>query len=234
MVQNKEFRLLRRIDIYIGQKLLSQLEGGNSTNKLDRETIEAAIQQGLQENLPSGQALVEPAQIYAKQAATEMAQVFNSQVNTVDRLIQKTEEDTQEFYSLVKQQQQESQKILNNLVETIATNNSQLIKEMQQGNTNIAQSFTIQVEQINQQLRQAALALEKQISNLELHAAQISDITKLQNTLTHNLDSLEKTGQLSQTLMELHKRVEQLQPVLNKLQRPRRIMVVDMEENESA
>ncbi len=67
LVERMESRLLLRVDIYINDLVLPRLK--EKSEDLDYEGINQSIRQAFQDYLPNPESLIEPAQIYAKQAA---------------------------------------------------------------------------------------------------------------------------------------------------------------------
>ncbi|MDJ0729261.1 MAG: MotA/TolQ/ExbB proton channel family protein [Crocosphaera sp.] len=84
LVERMESRLLLRIDIYINDFVLPRLKEKSET--LDYDGINQSIRQAFQEYLPNPEALIEPAEMYAKQAAEKFSQSFMSEIEKLQQL----------------------------------------------------------------------------------------------------------------------------------------------------
>lgn len=232
-IERQESRLLLAIDIYINDKLLPRLKPAES---LDKTIIDDAISEAFKKHLPSPEILIQPAQEYAKQAAEALAQGFLSEVEKIqgatNKLIQQMNyinqmavKDRENFVTTLTQQQQSSQEI----VEEIKQINTAIHENYQ----TINQDFNAHTEKISQGLEKAAMTLENRIAALENCATQITKITELQRSLEQSFQTLEKTAQLEQVLGEVRTNLALLKPVLEQLNKPRRITLVESEEKRS-
>ena len=84
LVERMESRLLLRIDIYVNDLVLPRLK--EKGEALDYEGINQSIRQAFQDYLPNPESLIEPAQIYAKQAAENFSQSFISEIEKLQQL----------------------------------------------------------------------------------------------------------------------------------------------------
>jgi hypothetical protein len=74
------------------------------------------------------------------------------------------------------------------------------------------------------------MALDSRIAALENCAAQVARIVEFQDSLQQSLHTLEKTAQLGQVLGEVGANLALLKPVLEQLNKPRLITLVESEE----
>ena len=88
-----------------------------------------------------------------------------------------------------------------------------------------------QTQQISLQLEQAAKVLENKVSSLERSANKISDLQDWQASLDDSLRSLEKTAALTRVLEGVKDNLGQLQPILKQLNKPRKITLVEQDNN---
>ena len=234
LVERQESRLLLAIDIYINDRLLPRLKAAES---LDRTIVDNAISQAFQKHLPSPEVLIKPAQEYAQQAADALAQGFLSEVGKIqeatNKLIQKMNyinqmavKDRENFITTLTQQQQSSQESSQEIVEEM----KQINTTIQENYQNINHDFNIHTEQISEGLQKAATSLDSRIAALENCAAQITKIVELQRSLEQSFQTLEKTAQLEQVLGEVRINLALLKPVLENLNKPRRITLVESDE----
>jgi chromosome segregation ATPase len=108
--------------------------------------------------------------------------------------------------------------------------NSQLLAEVKASNLTVANNLTQQADQLGLRLEQAAKALDTRIATLEQCASQVSEIAKLQQNLEQTVHSLEQTAQLEHVLVGVRESLTQLTPILEQLNRPRRITLVERDD----
>ena len=232
LVERYESRLLLGIDIFINDKLLPRLKTQNQS--LSTEAIDTTVKNAIDEHFPNPETLVEPAQSYAQQAANSLAQGFLAEISKVQdvssQVISQLEEvrqlahhDRQQFMEFFALQQQTNQK---SLVEI-----QNLVAEIRQKNARLANDLNSQTQQISLQLEQAAKVLENKVSSLERSANKISDLQDWQASLDDSLRSLEKTAALTKVLEGVKDNLGQLQPVLKQLNKPRKITLVEQDNN---
>ncbi|AFZ61242.1 MotA/TolQ/ExbB proton channel family protein [Anabaena cylindrica FACHB-243] len=233
LVERQESRLLLAIDIYINDRLLPRLKAAES---LDKTIVDDAISQAFQKHLPSPEVLIKPAQEYAKQAADALAQGFLSEVGkihgTTNKLIQQMSyinqmavKDRENFISTLAQQEQSSQKIVQEI--------QQISTAIQDNYQSVNHNFTEHTEHISEGIQKAAMSLDSRIAALENCAVQVARIVEFQQSLEQSLQTLEKTAQLEQVLGEVRTNLALLKPVLEQLNKPRRITLVEAEEKRS-
>jgi len=238
LVERSESRLLLAIDVFINDKLLPRFK--SSIDSLSENTLQQVVDQAFQEHLPSHQALIEPAEAYAQQAATKLAQGFMVEVDKVQQMTatlidqlgevsQTVSQDRQAFITSLEQQQEANTTAFTNLLSELRATNMQLLEELNIGNSTVAKGLFTQAEQISNQLEQAASALQNRVAALEQYSAQVSEIAQLQQSLEHTLQSLEKSAQLEQVLAKVQENLTQLKPALEQLSKPRRITLLEQE-----
>jgi methyl-accepting chemotaxis protein len=134
--------------------------------------------------------------------------------------------DRENFITTLTQQQQSSQESSQEIVEEM----KQISTTIQENYQNINHDFNIHTEQISEGLQKAATSLDSRIAALENCAAQITKIVELQRSLEQSFQTLEKTAQLEQVLGEVRINLALLKPVLENLNKPRRITLVESDE----
>ena len=92
------------------------------------------------------------------------------------------------------------------------------------------ESLSIHSGEITQQLERAAMALRDQVIHLESYAEKTAEIFQVQNSLHKDLAPSLENEQLRDTLTEIRDNIAQLKPVLEGLNRPRRITLVENKE----
>jgi hypothetical protein len=233
LVERYESSLLLGIDVFINDKLLPRLKS-NSGAELNAETIELSVKGAIDEHFPDAKDLIEPASTYAEQAAQALAKGFleqigqvrdvNSQVIAQVREIKEAaERDRTQFLEFFERQQQTNQELITRIKSTV--------EEIRSQNLATTTAFDSQVSGLSLQLEQAAQALENRVKALQQATNKVSDFNSLHQGLEQSFQSLEKTAQLEQVLLGIKEHLAQLAPVLNQLNKPRRITLVEQDGN---
>lgn len=232
LVERYESKLLLGIDVFINDKLLPRLRKNNE--QLDVETIDRAVRGAIKENFPDPEDLVQPARSYAEQAARSLSTGFISEISKVqdvssqviaqvNDIRQQTNRDREEFLGFFAQQQQNNQQLVQQI--------RGIIEEIKQNNTAVANDLNAQTQGISQQLENAARVLESRVGSLEMATQKMSDFQHIQQGLERSFASLEKTAQLENVLGAVKDNLSQLQPILQQLNKPRRITLVEQDPN---
>ncbi|MEM9509697.1 MAG: MotA/TolQ/ExbB proton channel family protein, partial [Cyanobacteria bacterium P01_E01_bin.35] len=230
LVERYESRLLLGIDVFINDKLLPRLKKKNE--QLNEVAINEAVAGAIKEYFPNPQDLIEPAQSYAQEAANQLATGFLTEVskvqdissqviNQVGEIKQQANSDRREFLNFFAQQQQANQE----LVQQIRS----IVEEIRSKNMTAAQDLNAQTQGISEQLEKAAQILETRVSSLEVATQKMSDFQQIQQGLERSFASLEKTAQLEHVLAGVKDNLSQLQPLLQQLNKPRRITLVEQD-----
>lgn len=205
IVERMELRLLQGIESYINDGIISRIE--ESPGNLDEETIRQSVEKVMEKRLPSPEALIEPAKVYATEAASVLAQQFLAEVSPVkeiassvitqiEQLAQLLANDRQQFLTVSEQQRQQTLDMLKGLTTEINSANHQLIDQVQANHTDLSMGLATQTEKLSQTLSKATDALEERISAMERYSKQTNEVAQLQQTLNNTLSSLEKTQDL--------------------------------------
>ena len=222
LVEKYESKLLLGIDVFINDKLLPRLKKKNE--QLDPATINQAVEGAIKQHLPQSKDLVEPAHIYAQEAAKRLSQGFISEISKVQdvssqvieqvsEVRQQANRDRTEFLSFFSEQQQANQ----SLVKQIRA----IVEEIKTNNTAVANDLNAQTQGISQQLEKAAQILESRVGSLEAATQRMSDFQSVQQGLERSFASLEKTAQLEHVLAGVKDNLSQLQPILRQLNQPK-------------
>ena len=230
LVEKYESKLLLGIDVFINDKLLPRLKKKNE--QLDPATINQAVEGAIKEYFPQPQDLIEPANAYAEQAAKRLSTGFLSEIGKVQdvssqviaqvtEVRQMADRDRQEFLSFFAQQQQANQELV---VQIRA-----ILEEIRNKNMAVANDLNAQTQGISHQLEKAAQVLESRVGSLETATQKMTDFQQIQQGLERSFASLEKTAQLENVLAGVKDNLSQLQPILQQLNKPRRITFVEQD-----
>ena len=228
LVERYESNLLLGIDIFINDKLLPRLKKKNE--QLDPATFNQPVAGAIKEYFPNPEDLIDPAHTYAEKASEKLTKGFLSEVskvygissqvvNQVGDMREQANRDRQEFLSFFTQQQKANQE----LVQQIRA----IVEEIRTRNMAAAEDLHAQTQGISQQLEKAAQILETRVGSLETATQKMSDFSLIQQGLERSFASLEKTAQLEHVLSGVKDNLSQLQPILQQLNKPRRITLVE-------
>lgn len=232
LVERYESNLLLGIDVFINDKLLPRLTKKNE--HLDSAAIDQAIAGAIKEYFPNPEDLIDPAHSYAEKASEKLSKGFLSEVSKVygissqvmtqvGDMREQANRDRQEFVNFFNQQQQTNQELVQQIRSVVA--------EIRSKNMAAAAELNAQTQGISQQLEQAAQILETRVGSLEAATQKMSDFSIIQQGLERSFASLEKTAQLEHVLSGVKDNLSQLQPILKQLNQPRRITLVEQDNN---
>ena len=175
------------------QGLLNQVETLHATLQGDRQLLQTAVTQlieSFETRIPSAESLVQPAQLYAEQAADG----FIAQVGKDMGLLQE-----------------------------------QVQQVIQQFDT-LQADLNTDRQALNTALHQAATALQDRVEQLAIHSAQVNEVSQLQTSLVANLKSLKETATLESILGDLQQAIRALEPGLQQLNKPKKILLVEQQD----
>lgn len=235
LVENYESNLLLGIDVFINDKLLPRLTKKNE--QLDSAAINQAVAGAIKEHFPDPEDLIDPAHSYAEKASDKLSKGFLSEVskvygissqviNQVGDIREQANRDRQEFLTFFAQQQKTNQE----LVQQIRL----VVEEIRSKNMATAQDLNAQTQGISQQLEKAAQILETRIGSLEAATRKMPDFSNIQPGVERNFASLEQTSQLENVLSGIRDHLTQIQPVLQQLNKPRRITLVEHDRDQNS
>jgi hypothetical protein len=235
LVENYESNLLLGIDVFINDKLLPRLAKKNE--QLDSAAINQAVAGAIKEHFPDPEDLIDPAHSYAEKASDKLSKGFLSEVSKVygissqvvtqvGDIREQANRDRQEFLTFFAQQQKTNQE----LVQQIRL----VVEEIRSKNMATAQDLNAQTQGVSRQLEKAAQILETRIGSLEAATRKMPDFSNIQPGVERSFASLEQTSQLENVLSGIRDHLTQIQPVLQQLNKPRRITLVEHDRDQNS
>ncbi|MGI0482156.1 MotA/TolQ/ExbB proton channel family protein [Geminocystis sp. CENA526] len=246
LIEKMESELLLATEIYINDHILPRLKENNEQEKsilnsdILIQTVTSAIDnklptkeefiQPIKDALPTPQELINPAEIYAKEAAKNLVSEFIEQfqqikvqetalIDTIKEINQVILLDRDNFVNSFGQQNALNQSIITNIKELV-----DLVRENNEANNN---SLVDRTEVISKELNKAALSLEEKVISLEKSSAKIAELNQLQSSLEKVVEVLNNIGEMQTTLVKMQDKIELLQPTLQDLSKPRIIRLVE-------
>ncbi|MDG2989443.1 MotA/TolQ/ExbB proton channel family protein [Candidatus Synechococcus calcipolaris G9] len=202
IVERQESKLLLTIDGYINDYVLARLPMATPTASLTTSDLQETIQAVLREELPSPEALMEPAQATLEQL-----------VNHLGRLAQALTSDRKQFLTTLEEQHHNQDQAFQQLLHEFQERSQVLVTELHRSQDDFSGHISNQTQALAQLLEQSSQTLQQR---LELLAS-----------LNQALNALAETGSLQLVIHDLNQSLEQLQPVLKQLSQPRRVMLVE-------
>lgn len=246
LVEKMESELLLATEIYINDHILPRLKENNQQEKslLNSDTLIATVTNAIENKLPSKEEfiqpikdalptpeeLINPAEIYAREATKNLVREFKEQfqeikaqetaiIDTIKEINQLILLDRDNFVNSFGQQNALNQSIITNIKELV-----DLVRENNETNNN---SLLDRTQVISNELNKAALSLEEKVNSLEKSSAKISELHQLQSSLEKVAEVLNNFGEMQKTLVNIQDKIELLQPVLQDLSKPRIIRLVE-------
>ncbi|BCX12678.1 MAG: hypothetical protein KatS3mg067_1616 [Thermosynechococcus sp.] len=192
MVERWENKLLLQIDTYINDQLLPRLPVTNAG--VDGATLQQVIQETICTALPTEEKL-------------------QKLLDNLNQLALSVIRDRQQFVATLEARQQQSIEQFERLVTQLQHSQGELLAQVSQEQTAIAQELRQQSEYIAGLLAASDRTLQQRLQLLE--------------TLNQALQALADTGNLQLLLDRLNDTLGHLQPVLRQLAQPRRVTLVE-------
>jgi ABC-type transporter Mla subunit MlaD len=101
------------------------------------------------------------------------------------------------------------------------------VAEMRANAQQVATGLAQHASHIAQSLDRVGATLQQRADALERHSAQLAEVVELERSLDRTLRALETTGELRATLAGVESSMRGLQPAIERLAQPRRIMLVE-------
>lgn len=246
LVERMESQLLLATEIYINDHILPRLKENNEPQKsvLNSDTLIQTVNtaidnklptkeeliQPIKDALPTPQDLINPAEIFAREAAKNLVEEFIHQfkeiniketelINSLKQINEVILKDRDNFFQTFGQQNDLNQSIITNIRELV-----DLVKENNDVNSN---SLNEKTQVIANELNKAAFSLEEKVISLEKSSAKIAELSQLQSTLEKVVEVLNNVGEMQQTLVNIQDKIAILQPTLQDLSKPRVIRLVE-------
>ncbi|MBE9223467.1 MotA/TolQ/ExbB proton channel family protein [Cyanobacterium stanieri LEGE 03274] len=232
LVERIESQLLLQIDIFINDKILPRFseKETSSTSSLDKETISKTINQAIKESLPTPEELIQPAEIYAREAAQNLLKEFLHQFNQIQTQESELVEGIKEVNRIILtdrekiiQSYQEQQNFNATLVDDIKL----LIHQIKEHNNLSQVELDQQINTFKNQLENIAFILDTKINSLQKSSEQIAQLSKLENSFSGMVRALESAGKMENSLNIIQEQITLLQPVIKDLSKPRVVRLIE-------
>ncbi|NJM85938.1 MAG: flagellar motor protein MotA [Hydrococcus sp. RU_2_2] len=206
----------------VNHRLIEQIGQVNELAIVDRQSYTNA----LEKQQTTNQSFIEKIHSAIDVVKATHSESFEKQQETHQNLLA----EVREIFKTVKINHLESLEKQKQTHQNLIAEIRGLIETVKITHINISKSFVDRTQQISQQLDRASSILESRIASLEQATVQITEITKLQQSIEEMLFSLEKTQVINQSLLEVRESLMQLKPALEKMSKPRMITFVDSDE----
>ncbi|AUC60962.1 hypothetical protein AA637_07235 [Cyanobacterium sp. HL-69] len=231
LIERMESQLLLQIDIFINDRLLPRFsEKELPSSSFDNDSINKTIHQAIKESLPTSEELIQPAEVYAREAAQNLLKEFLHQFNQIQTQESELVEGIKEVNRIILtdrekiiQSYQEQHSFNANLVNDIK-GMVELIKEQNQLTQDTLDN---QVSAIAFRLENIGSILDEKIASLQQSSEQIAKLSTLEDSFTGIVKALENASKMEDSLAMIKEQITLLQPVIKDLSKPRIVRLIE-------
>jgi len=231
LIERMESQLLLQIDIFINNRLLPRFsEKELPSSSFDNDSINKTIHQAIKESLPTSEELIQPAEVYAREAAQNLLKEFLHQFNQIQTQESELVEGIKEVNRIILtdrekiiQSYQEQHSFNANLVNDIK-GMVELIKEQNQLTQDTLDN---QVSAIAFRLENIGSILDEKIASLQQSSEQIAKLSTLEDSFTGIVKALENASKMEDSLAMIKEQITLLQPVIKDLSKPRIVRLIE-------
>ena len=246
LVEKMEGEVLLATDIYINDHIIprlmekSAIEQASLNSEKLVKTIQTTIEtslpnkeelvQPIKDALPTPEQLISPAQIYAKEAAQNIASELVQQLSTIHKQEQELIDQIKEINESILQDRQSFRDTFseqNQLNLSVIDNVRELVDLVKDNSLESQQSFQQASVNIINQLNKAAMSLENKVGSLEKSSEKIAQLSQLQSHLEKIVTVLSSVDQMQDNLSGIKEQIAQLEPTLKNLGKPRVVRLVE-------
>ena len=246
LVEKMEGELLLATDIYINDHIIPRLveKSAIEQSSLNSEKLVKTIQSTIETTLPSKKELVQPikdalptpeqliapAQIYAREAAQNIALELVQQLGSIHQQEQELINQIKDINQIILQDRQSFKDTFgeqNEVNLSIINNVRELVDLVKDNSFETQQSFQKASVNIINQLNKAALSLEDKVTSLEKSSEKIAQLNQLQSHLEKVVAVLSSVDQMQENLSGIKEQITKLEPTLKNLGKPKVVRLVE-------
>lgn len=238
LLERVEGRVLLALEADVSDAVIGRLPDSTAGTGLDRAGVGEAVRNGLMVYLPVPREMVQAAEAYLREAAMEVAagardaaaQVALSAAAVREQHEQglariATAED--EAHARLAERDAASAQALTAVLAAMDEAGRATMGEMRAHAQQVATGLAQHASLIAQSLDRVGATLQQRADALERHSAQLAEVVELERSLERTLRTLETTGELRNALVGVEGSLRGLQPAIERLAQPRRILLVE-------
>lgn len=238
LLERIEGRLLLALEADVSDAVVGRLPDAAAGAGLDRGVVTEAVKEALAAHLPEPREMVQAAEAYLRQAAMDVAagaREAAAQVAQASATLRAQHEQSiarmaaaeEETHARIAAREAASAQALNAVLASVDQTGRATVAEMRTHAQQVATGLAQHAGHIAQSLDRVGATLQQRADALERHSAQLTEVVELERSLERTLRSLETTGELRTALAGVEGSLRGLQPAIERLAQPRRIMLVE-------
>jgi len=240
LLERLEGRLLLAVESDVSDAVMGRLPEGGVPASLDRTVVTEVVREALAERLPDPEAMVRAAEVYlragadavargAKEAAGHVAEAGMALRVQHEQLVARLDAATTEMHERMAARDEASGRALTGLAASVEQSGRDTLQELRGYAQKVASGLAQHAGTIAQSLERVGATFQQRADALERHSAQLSEVMELEHSLQRTLRTLQDTNELRRALEGVELSLRSLQPGIERLSQPRRIMLVEGE-----
>ncbi len=238
LLERLEGRLLLELDADVSNAVVGRLPDGPATPDLDRTAMADVVDEVLTIRLPDPRSMVHGAEAYlraaaedvargAREAAAQMAEAGNLLGVQQEQMLTRLNEAEERMQERMAARDGASAQSLAAVAAAAEQGARATVQELRTHAQQVATGLAQHAAAIAQAVDRVGTTLQQRAEALEHHSVAVSEVLELERSLQRTLRTLEETGELRSTLSGVEGSLRDLQPALERLSQPRRIMLVE-------
>jgi hypothetical protein len=238
LLERVEGRLLLALEADVSDAVVGRLPDTAAAPGLDRSVVTEAVREAVAAHLPAPREMVQAAEAYLRQAAMDVAagaREAAAQVAEASATLRAQHEHSlariasaeEETHARIAAREAASAQALNAVLASVDQTGRATVAEMRTHAQQVATGLAQHATHIAQSLDRVGATLQQRADALERHSAQLAEVVELERSLERTLRTLETTGELRSALAGVENSMRGLQPAIERLAQPRRIMLVE-------
>lgn len=239
LMERVEGGLLLALEADVSDAVVRRLpEGGSAAQALDRDAVSAVVHEVLSARLPDPQAMVLSAEAYLRDAAEQVAGAAREAAAQVveagstlrmhhEEMLARLQGAEVRMEERMAERDACAAQALAGIAAAAEQSGRATVMEVRNHAQGVAKGLADHAAAIAQSLERVGATLQQRADALERHSTQLAEVVELERSLNRTLQALETSGELRSTLAGVEGSLRGLRPALERLNQPRRIMLVE-------
>lgn len=238
LLERVEGRLLMAMEADVSDAVVAWLPDSAAEPGLDRASVMDAVAEALAAHLPEPREMVRAAEAYLREAAMDVAAGAREAAEQVaqagvalgvhhEQAMARITAAEDEAHARIATREAASADALTAMLASVGEAGRATVAEVRTHAQQVATGLAQHASLIAQSLDRVGATLQQRADALERHSAQLAEVVELERSLDRTLRTLETTGELRNALSGVESSLRGLQPAMERLAQPRRIMLVE-------
>ncbi|WP_331125961.1 MotA/TolQ/ExbB proton channel family protein [Longimicrobium sp.] len=238
LLERLEGRVLLALEADVSDAVVAWLPDTAAESGVDRTVMVEAVGEALAAHLPEPREMVRVAEVYLRQAAMEVAAGAREAAAQVaqagaalsvhhEQAMARIAAAEEEAHARIAVREAASADALTAMLASVDEAGRATVGEVRAHAQQVANGLAQHASKIAQSLDRVGATLQQRAEALERHSAQLAEVVELERSLERTLRTLETTGELRNALAGVERSMRGLQPAIERLAQPRRIMLVE-------